>query len=88
MWSLWVSSDGEEVLTYTQLLLFSVPVPDPKERWVDRLEVTEQTAVAAPATQERRFVTGRCPYVVDCCWSERPQDIRRIGKPRGSLLLK
>lgn len=58
---------------YTQLLLSSVPVPDPDARWIDRLEVTEQTAEPGPATRERCLYAGRCPYVFDRCWNERPQ---------------
>jgi oligopeptide/dipeptide ABC transporter ATP-binding protein len=58
---------------YTQLLISSLPVPDPEARWHERLEVTEQTAEVGPVTRERCLFAARCPYVFDRCWAERPE---------------
>ncbi len=88
---------------YTQLLLSSVPVPDPDARWTERLEVTEQTAEAGPSTRARCLFAERCPYVFDRCWNERPEmypaqglqharcflyDSSRTGAPRPDVAVR
>ncbi len=57
---------------YTQLLLSSLPVPEPAERWKERLEVTEQTAERASASRERCLFAERCRFVMNQCWEQRP----------------
>ncbi len=57
---------------YTQLLISSLPVPDPDSRWQERLVITEQTAETGPITHERCLFSNRCPYVMDRCRVERP----------------
>jgi len=58
---------------YTQLLLSSVPSPDPEDRWRDRMTVTEQTAGEEIPSRERCLFAERCPKVMEGCWRERPR---------------
>src|SRR5215218_476653 len=57
---------------YTQQLIASVPVPDPDQRWTDRLTVSEQTAEVRSRSRERCLFAERCPHVMDVCWQARP----------------
>jgi oligopeptide/dipeptide ABC transporter ATP-binding protein len=58
---------------YTQLLLSSLPVPEPSARWKERLTVTEQTAESASPSRARCLFAERCRYVMDQCWRTRPE---------------
>ncbi len=57
---------------YTQLLLASLPSPDPDVRWSDRMTDTEQTSAKADAGRERCLFAERCAHVMDRCWHEVP----------------
>jgi oligopeptide/dipeptide ABC transporter ATP-binding protein len=57
---------------YTQLLLSSLPVPDPSDRWKERLAVTEQTVQSASSSRNRCLFAERCRFVMDQCWKSRP----------------
>ncbi len=54
---------------YTQLLVESIPRPDPKERWGS--EMASQETGSDKADHGCRFAP-RCPYVMDHCRSEMP----------------
>jgi len=58
---------------YTKLLIKSIPIPNPRERWKDRLEYK-----AAEFTEIKRAGQGcvfhpRCPHAMDICAKEKPQ---------------
>ena len=57
---------------YTRQLLSSVPLPDPDQRWQNRIQVAEATPPARAATRDRCLFAERCPYVMERCWAERP----------------
>jgi oligopeptide/dipeptide ABC transporter ATP-binding protein len=57
---------------YTQLLLASLPSPDPDIRWSDRMTDTEQTSAKVDGGRQRCLFAERCPRVMDRCWSEVP----------------
>ncbi len=54
---------------YTQLLVESIPRPDPKERWGS--EMASQETGRDVIDQGCRFAP-RCPYVMDHCWDAMP----------------
>ncbi len=57
---------------YTQLLLQSIPSPDPDERW-HGLPPSRQVGAAGRAeSRDRCLFAERCPYVMERCWQERP----------------
>jgi peptide/nickel transport system ATP-binding protein len=55
---------------YTQLLIKSIPQPDPSNRWRDG-ELPVSAAKATTATDHCRFAE-RCPYVMDICRTNNP----------------
>jgi oligopeptide/dipeptide ABC transporter ATP-binding protein len=60
---------------YTQLLLQSIPSPDPDERWgATAIAASEQddTNAALRLTRDRCLFAERCPYVMQTCWESRP----------------
>jgi len=69
---------ADEVMThpahpYTQLLLASLPSPDPDERWSERVTLTEQTAEQSDLGRERCLFAERCPHVFERCRQEVPE---------------
>ncbi len=62
---------------YAQLLISSIPTPDPRQRWEEDLsaaplaEIGELGAMDA-ANRERCLFADRCPQVMDRCWGARP----------------
>lgn len=57
---------------YTQLLLQSIPSPDPDEGW-DRLSIARHDASAERLlSRDRCLFAERCPHVMDVCWQSRP----------------
>jgi peptide/nickel transport system ATP-binding protein len=57
---------------YTQLLLQSIPSPDPDETW-DRLPPSpHQIPPARLLSRDRCLFAERCPDVMDTCWQSRP----------------
>ncbi|HEY7031625.1 MAG TPA: ABC transporter ATP-binding protein [Thermomicrobiales bacterium] len=58
---------------YTQLLLQSIPSPDPDETW-DRLGLARHEAPPGRLlSRDRCLFAERCPHVMDICWQSRPQ---------------
>ncbi len=72
----------EPLHPYAQLLMRSVPVPDPKRRWTDTLVATDETAIVKSQRRSRCLFAERCPHVMDLCWEMRP-DLQSIGKRTG-----
>ncbi len=69
---------GNPLHPYTQILKDSVPEPDPKMKWHDKI------ALARPEAEEYlqtgcKFA-GRCPQAMDICTHEVPQNIVTEGR--------
>jgi oligopeptide/dipeptide ABC transporter ATP-binding protein len=62
----------EPLHPYAQLLIQSVPVPDPKRRWTEVLTATGEVAAVKSPRRDRCLFAERCPYVMDICWQARP----------------
>jgi len=56
---------------YTQLLVESIPVPDPQLKWAGRVELPPEEELGAAAAAGCRF-TDRCPHVMTVCRQARP----------------
>lgn len=65
---------GDPHHPYAQLLMSSVPVPDPNRRWKEDLAVAPLADVGAgiSSQRERCLFAERCPLVMDACWQARP----------------
>jgi peptide/nickel transport system ATP-binding protein len=57
---------------YAQLLIQSVPIPDPKRRWTEVLTASGETAAVKSPRRDRCLFAERCPHAVDTCWETRP----------------
>ena len=66
---------------YTQLLLASLPSPDPDVRWTDRMTDTDQTTAKPTAERKRCLFAERCPHVMVRCWHEVPPTYPVQGQP-------
>jgi peptide/nickel transport system ATP-binding protein len=63
----------EPLHPYAQLLIQSVPIPDPKRRWTEALTAAGETAMVKSPRRDRCLFAERCPYVMDVCWQTRPE---------------
>ena len=66
---------------YTQLLLASLPSPDPDVRWTDRMTDTEQTSALADPGRTRCLFAERCAHVMERCWHEVPPAYPLVSEP-------
>ena len=61
---------------YAQLLISSIPTPDPRRRWHEDLSaapLAETSALGADrANRNRCLFADRCPQVMERCWEARP----------------
>ena len=59
---------------YAQLLISSIPTPDPRRRWEKDLSGTPlaEIGVSEVHSRERCLFAARCPQVMDRCWGARP----------------
>ncbi len=61
---------------YTQLLIGSIPMPDPDQKWQSGLEVVAPTAEASVATMETGYsgcqFVDRCPHAMEVCQESPP----------------
>ena len=59
---------------YAQLLISSIPTPDPRRRWEEDLSTAPlaETAVSTSSGRDRCLFADRCPQVMDRCWQSRP----------------
>ena len=60
---------------YAQLLISSIPTPDPRRRWEEDLSTGPLAEIDQSATMERDrcLFADRCPQVMERCWGARPQ---------------
>ena len=56
---------------YTQLLIGSIPMPDPDQKWQQGLEVVAPSTGGANDTMTNNYAgcqfTDRCPHAMDIC---------------------
>ncbi len=57
---------------YTQLLLQSIPSPDPDERWQGLPPSKSTPPAGRMGGRDRCLFAERCPYVMERCWEQRP----------------
>ena len=59
---------------YAQLLISSIPTPDPRRRWEEDLSGAPlaEIGVSEVHSRERCLFADRCPQVMDRCWGARP----------------
>jgi peptide/nickel transport system ATP-binding protein len=60
---------------YAQLLISSIPTPDPRRRWDEGLTQTPlaKLGYGASASRDRCLFADRCPHVMEMCWGARPR---------------
>ena len=60
---------------YAQLLIASIPTPDPRRRWREDLSDAPLAEIGygARAGRDRCLFADRCPQVMDKCWGARPR---------------
>ena len=65
----------EPLHPYAQLLISSIPTPDPSRRWESELSTNrlEEFDPASITSRERCLFAERCPQVMDRCWDARPR---------------
>ncbi len=59
---------------YAQLLISSIPTPDPRKRWEEDLSAGPLAEVGSGISsgRDRCLFAERCPAVMDRCWGARP----------------
>ena len=61
---------------YTQLLIGSIPMPDPDQKWQSGLEVVAPTTEASVATMDAEYsgcqFADRCPHAMEVCQEAPP----------------
>jgi oligopeptide/dipeptide ABC transporter ATP-binding protein len=57
---------------YTQLLLQSIPSPDPDVTWNQLAPPPHEAPAGRLASRDRCLFAERCPFVMDKCWQARP----------------
>ena len=62
----------EPLHPYVQLLLGSVPIPDPEHRWKERIELPRTELTSRPGVVKGCKFYDRCPKRMDRCAKERP----------------
>ncbi len=58
---------------YGQLLIGSIPIPDPDQRWRDELPAVTEKVPPSAVQRSRCLYAQRCPFVFDKCWADQPQ---------------
>lgn len=66
---------------YTKLLISSIPVPDPKIRWAERIDLTSIESIKKARAEKGCVFSARCPHVMENCLSETPQ-FKNVGSNR------
>ena len=57
---------------YAQLLMKSIPVADPAQRWQEELKTAPEAENKQQSSRERCLYAERCPLVMDPCWGRQP----------------
>jgi len=57
---------------YTKLLLSSIPVPDPKRKWRELIDIASIESFKELKVEKGCIFYTRCPYAMNICKEERP----------------
>jgi len=57
---------------YTKLLISSIPIPDPKARWTERVDLTSIDSIKKFRVEKGCVFSARCPYTTEKCLVETP----------------
>jgi peptide/nickel transport system ATP-binding protein len=57
---------------YTKLLMNSIPIPDPKARWTERIDLTSIESIKKFRVEKGCIFSTRCPYATEKCLVETP----------------
>jgi len=57
---------------YTQGLVSAIPIPDPRKRWKDTIEIEEVTFKKLQTQRQRCIYSHRCPHVTPVCKEQIP----------------
>jgi len=68
---------------YTQLLVASIPLPNPELRWGQEAESRSKSRATSPKARGGCKFADRCPYVMDVCHSA-PPPLFRIDEGRAA----
>ncbi len=69
---------GQPLHPYTQILKSSVPEPDPRLKWTDKVALARPDA--EEYLQDGCKFAGRCPFVMDICQRVVPRDVVAEGR--------
>lgn len=58
---------------YTRLLVSSIPIPNPRIRWREEIDLTSIEAFKKLKVEKACVFSSRCPYVMDRCKREIPE---------------
>jgi peptide/nickel transport system ATP-binding protein len=74
---------------YTQLLIESIPVPDPDKRWKDKTDLAKSKSHYDEISSESGCVfSNRCPHVKNVCQQKSPELIEVSSKRKIACLHK
>lgn len=62
---------------YIQLLIDSVPVPDPDQNWGDKIILSDEEVMRGEVNSACRFY-ARCNQIQDCCLEKNPLDMYKV----------
>ncbi len=71
---------------YTQLLLRSIPSPDPDDRATGPIFARNAAPGGQLVSRERCLFAERCPHVMESCWQKRPP-MYPVGSQRAACYL-
>lgn len=73
---------------YTKLLVSSMPIPDPRSRWKERMDLSSKVSTLEQVKVERGCVFNpRCPYAMEKCRKEKPPMINVKSNRKVSCFL-
>lgn len=58
---------------YTKLLISSIPLPDPKRRWTEKVDLASIESLKKFRVEKGCVFSARCPYVTEKCLLKTPQ---------------
>jgi len=71
----------EPLHPYTKLLMSSVPIPDPKRRWTEKIDLASIETIKRLRPEKECVFSTRCPYVMEKCLTAPPQ-LKEVDKGR------
>jgi peptide/nickel transport system ATP-binding protein len=66
---------------YTKILISSIPIPNPKIRWTEKIDLTSIESMRKFRAEKGCVFSARCPHVMEKCLTEDPQ-LKNIDSER------